>query len=960
MKRDLRVWVCGIGAAAGLAGSVAASESDAAALLKATGIRGGLCLVAGAKDMALADELAAGSALYVQVLQPEAKRAAAWGAEVAGSPNRESIGVRTAAFDPSHYGSCLFNLIVLNDAKDAAGAKIAPELTRILAPGGALALAGKNASLDSAGSPQAGLAKAGLLAAQGPDGWVCLKKAPGPVGKAGPSDSLRWRAGSRWQRIMAHDFQSVTFGAGKLVYREAMAGSNGLHRFEMHCRDAYNGRLLWKIEEELFSDKDWAGQLRGRMGLAIGENGRIYTGLGRDLVCLDADTGKVLSTLKPGGRPGQVLIHRNQYLLADGRMLDLAEGRELGRYPGGSMAVAGDVVYSSGEGRAFTASRIPDGKTLWQVTPTNHPGGQYSGLFCSDTALHVRRSWPAATLTTMDLATGQMLWAYPPEPRPKVRDVLAYPFGDRLYVAYSDAGIAEPHDFVFKGVEAATGKVLRDRIFAPGRKWAGGCWGPRPAGDYMLYHHNLWLDLKTAERTYLAMFRPKCDQGPLPAYGMIYGFPGRKGGAIKGIAGLAPRDMEFSDRPGGQELKTHAAAPEAAPAARADEWPMFRGNPARGNTSGASPGKTLTLKWQATVGLGRQTYAAMDAQRTGLSQAVCAGGLAAVADIEGQRVVALDPETGAIRWAFHVGSRVDFPPALHEGLCLFSAKDGWAYCLDAKTGGLIYRLLIAPQERYIGGEETIQSMWPGCGDVLVAEDLAYASAGLAASIHGGIRVVAFKPRTGEVVWSREVQGRPAVNDGEVQPSLMVWDAESKRVLAAGKALDSATGKDKPGRGGAGCLRPENFEDWLATNNRNRLSEDQGNAALEGGGVGGRMIAFSDTFGVGFSVPRIEKAVFHVGPLNIAGRSCDGKVKWTMPPTELNVDDFVVTSEAVYMVGHYEKGEGAPELWAVSSADGSVLSTLKLGAFPAYNGLSAAGNKLFVATRDGRLICFGGK
>ena len=101
-------------------------------------------------------------------------------------------------------------------------------------------------------------------------------------------------------------------------------------------------------------------------------------------------------------------------------------------------------------------------------------------------------------------------------------------------------------------------------------------------------------------------------------------------------------------------------------------------------------------------------------------------------------------------------------------------------------------------------------------------------------------------------------------------------------------------------------------------------------------------------------------VFHVGPLNLAGKSRDGKTKWALPPTELNVDDFVVTPDAVYVAGHYEKGEGFPELWVVSREDGKIMAMHKLNGFPAYNGMSAAGKSLFVATREGKLLCFESK
>ena len=112
-----------------LVGTVQASEAEG--LLEKSGVKGGLCLVVGAKDTALAEDLAAKSALYVQVLQPDAKLATAWGVKIAAGPCRENVSVRNAAFDPEHYGGDLFNLIVVSGAK----AKL-KDLYRILVPRG--------------------------------------------------------------------------------------------------------------------------------------------------------------------------------------------------------------------------------------------------------------------------------------------------------------------------------------------------------------------------------------------------------------------------------------------------------------------------------------------------------------------------------------------------------------------------------------------------------------------------------------------------------------------------------------------------------------------------------------------------------------------------------------------------------------------------------------------------------
>ena len=102
-------------ARAGPGGSVRAggADRDVGALLDKMDIRGGLWLLLGGEDPSLAQALVAKSTLYVQVLEPDAKKAEQWGSLLAGAGYRQQIGMRAATFDVDHYGTNLFNLIVV-------------------------------------------------------------------------------------------------------------------------------------------------------------------------------------------------------------------------------------------------------------------------------------------------------------------------------------------------------------------------------------------------------------------------------------------------------------------------------------------------------------------------------------------------------------------------------------------------------------------------------------------------------------------------------------------------------------------------------------------------------------------------------------------------------------------------------------------------------------------------------
>ncbi|MHC4917251.1 MAG: hypothetical protein ACYTGB_17370, partial [Planctomycetota bacterium] len=47
-----------------------------------------------------------------------------------------------------------------------------------------------------------------------------------------------------------------------------------------------------------------------------------------------------------------------------------------------------------------------------------------------------------------------------------------------------------------------------------------------------------------------------------------------------------------------------------------------------------------------------------------------------------------------------------------------------------------------------------------------------------------------------------------------------------------------------------------------------------------------------------------------------------------------------------------------ELWVLSTEDGKRLQTLTLEGIPVYDGLSAAGGRLYVASEEGVLTCYG--
>jgi hypothetical protein len=66
--------------------------------------------------------------------------------------------------------------------------------------------------------------------------------------------------------------------------------------------------------------------------------------------------------------------------------------------------------------------------------------------------------------------------------------------------------------------------------------------------------------------------------------------------------------------------------------------------------------------------------------------------------------------------------------------------------------------------------------------------------------------------------------------------------------------------------------------------------------------------------------------------------------------------LVYTNEAEAVAGF--EGQRGVYLRVVSAADGRQVSETKLGSLPVFDGMAAAGGKIYISQKDGTLVCFG--
>ena len=92
--------------------------------------------------------------------------------------------------------------------------------------------------------------------------------------------------------------------------------------------------------------------------------------------------------------------------------------------------------------------------------------------------------------------------------------------------------------------------------------------------------------------------------------------------------------------------------------------------------------------------------------------------------------VCLDVETGAERWSCIVDGPVRMPPTHADGKLYFGSDDGFAYCVNAAGGTLVWKHRPAPEERLIPSNGKLIPLWPVRTGVLVDGGKAYFAAAL--------------------------------------------------------------------------------------------------------------------------------------------------------------------------------------------------------------------------------------
>lgn len=152
---------------------------------------------------------------------------------------------------------------------------------------------------------------------------------------------------------------------------------------------------------------------------------------------------------------------------------------------------------------------------------------------------------------------------------------------------------------------------------------------------------------------------------------------------------------------------------------------------------------------------------------------------------------AIDARTGAERWSFFAEGAIRFAPHAVNGKIYFGSDDGYAYCLNAADGKLVWRYQPSPMTERVIGNGRMISLWPVRTGLLVDEGVVYVAAGIFP--YEGLYVSAVNAETGREIWKNDTAGDLAwgLQYGGMAPQGYLITSESTLYVPSGRAMPAA-------------------------------------------------------------------------------------------------------------------------------------------------------------------------
>jgi outer membrane protein assembly factor BamB len=819
MKRysAIKSWVPGLLAICLLAASAQASNDSptswAKEVLKTAGVQGGIVVHLGCGDGKLTAALRVSDCYTIHGLEADAAKVAEARRYIQAQGLYGPVSVEQySPQDAFRQGSVLpytdnlINLIVVQDP----GKVPMNEVMRVLAPGG-VAYVIKDSVQRAANTLNA--KRSTLIRKAWPDdidGWGhflhdASNNAVAKDSVVGPPRSLQWVAPPLWLR--SHEtpsgIQAAVSAGGRLFYffDEGLIGiidERLPDRWSLVCRDAFNGKLLWKRSLKgwgwrewslgRWQGKDWTRLRAGRTDVPaenqrriVADGDRLYVTLGyrAPMSVLNAATGDIIATVEATRDTSEILVSdgiviaytqhatggnaqrkdaknvvEGVLVAVHGQTGKVLWEKQIGQIRPLALAIEnGRIVCLSGKN--LVARALKDGRELWRVQPKWTTPKTL--LTVDDVVVMQGGRFVAA----YDASDGGLLWH-------KTVPPIGGAEGDDLFVidglvwrgmlCVDDEGQPvgkSPHALVI-GWDLRSGeekkRILVKNLRSPEHHHR--CYRNKATVRYLIssYEGAEFLDFQGDNHSQNNWIRGACRHGMMPCNGMLYVPPDQcfcqPGSKLLGYAAVTSGSGKALEPvPDEQRLEkgpAYGAVGEVESGSDSD-WPTYRHDAARSGTTRAGVGFGVAVNWKVRL-------------KGKLTAPVASGGKVYVAKPDAHSLYVLDAATGKVLWQFTAGGRIDSPPTIQDGMVLFGSADGRVYCLRASDGELVWRFLAAPTDRRVACFDQIESAWPVHGSVLVHKGAAYFTAGRSTYLDGGIRVYGLEPATGKILHKGILKG----------------------------------------------------------------------------------------------------------------------------------------------------------------------------------------------------------
>ena len=1020
------------------ASRVRADQSpDVLAVAKA-GVTGGLCVILGAEKTDLAVQLGATGRFLVQVLDNDgqviqrARRLLR---------SKGLYGLVSVERLPRQGGlpftENLVNLLIVRP-QDAARVSV-DEAVRVLCPNGTLII-GDGTTADQ-------LEAAGMVDVRkigSADGWLMASKAwPAEMDEwSHPRHSSTGNAASGDELVAPPRRVRWVVGATSEVCGMVTTGGRNFYGGVL-ARDGFNGLRLWDrdlVGRPQFRRIDHAHDSHYFTREDIGSNNpppvtdgdclqsacryppavssdnpppvaggdRLYAVQHKKLLALDAATGRTIREYPDAATPKTVLFCEGTLLAVTEdsvRALDAESAKLKWTFSASEprCVVAGDDTVTLIQGRGKRGESVEalvldtaTGKVRWRrddlpwlakVTRTVY----YRGFVAFEVST-LNDDGPGNAIHIVSATDGKIQLDYPFVPgNSHNKQARAMFVGDRLWLLHHVTG---KKSVQVSAVDFRSGQVLATH--PAGRTH---CFPPVMTCRYMFSGEMSLTDLESGKVDAHQITKASCslDGGWVPANGLIYVTPKHCvcWPMLRGYAALAP------ERPGGGvadmvleqinfPLEKGVDPPNPTEQSSDSEaWPCYRHDSWRSGSTPAKAPSGLRTLWTVDLGDGRSSGPIGKDWRENyfvkgpITAPTVAAGRVLVARPDAHEVVALDAGSGSLAWRFTANGRVDTPPTVHQGLCLFGTRSGWVYCLRADDGRMVWKRRVAPLDEQIVAYGQLESPWPVPGSVLVVDDTAYFAAGRQSLADGGIFIFAVNPTSGETRWVRRLNSVPQTNfydssaldfdnfdllcrqgDG-VAMSRWVFDRKT-----GGMSVDRWATFAKLNTGSGAAMVPRGCWSYSPPHQR-RTKEYTPHRPLVVfrnnvlfGSLKGTSTLYRREFnlagGEKFNTKSMDgwtsRRWSREGKKPWRGHRLAEKASWRVdvfgekadPPA---IDAILLAGDRLFVAG------SNGDLRLLSSADGKPIARLSLPA-PLWDGMAVAQERLYYSTRDGQLLCLG--